>query len=81
MEDVKVGDEVPATDPETGRTEAKPVVALITGEDDKNLVQITVDTDGKKGGKSGLVIATEIHPFWVTALRKWIDAKDLKPGM
>ncbi|GAA3518550.1 RHS repeat-associated protein [Streptosporangium album] len=81
IEDVKVGDKVLATDPETGKTEAKPVIALITGEDDKNLVQITVDTDGKKGGKSGLVIATEIHPFWVPALHKWVNAKDLKPGM
>ncbi|MFI6885306.1 polymorphic toxin-type HINT domain-containing protein [Streptosporangium canum] len=81
IEDVKVGDKVLATDPETGKTEAKPVIALITGEDDKNLVQITVDTDGKKGDQTGLVIATEIHPFWVPALHKWVDAKDLKPGM
>ncbi|MEV6867418.1 polymorphic toxin-type HINT domain-containing protein [Streptosporangium subroseum] len=81
IEDVKVGDEVLATDPETGKTEVEPVIALITGEDDKNLVQITVDTDGKKGHQTGLVIATEIHPFWVPALRKWVNAKDLKPGM
>ncbi|WP_440103659.1 polymorphic toxin-type HINT domain-containing protein [Streptosporangium sp. H16] len=67
--------------PETGKTEAKPVIALITGEDDKNLVQITVDTDGKKGDQTDLVIATEIHPFWAPALRKWVDAKNLKPGM
>ncbi|MDP9862652.1 hypothetical protein J2S55_001918 [Streptosporangium brasiliense] len=81
IEDVKVGDEVLATDPETGKTEAKPVIALITGEDDKNFVQVTVDTDGRKGDKTGLVIATEIHPFWVPALREWVDARDLKAGM
>ncbi|MFF0249975.1 DNRLRE domain-containing protein [Streptosporangium sandarakinum] len=81
IEEVEVGDEVLATDPETGKTEAKPVIALITGEGDKNLVQITVDTDGRKDDKSGLVIATDKHPFWVPALRKWVDATDLKPGM
>ncbi|MEU1734843.1 polymorphic toxin-type HINT domain-containing protein [Streptosporangium sp. NPDC020145] len=81
IEDVKVGDEVLATDPETGKTEARPVIALITGEDDKNLVQITVDTDGKEGNKTGLVIATEIHPFWVPELHRWVDARDLTPGM
>jgi hypothetical protein len=70
-----------ATDPETGKTEAKPVIALIFGESDKHLVQITVDTDGKQGEETGLVVATEIHPFWVSELRKWVGAKDLKPGM
>ncbi|WP_455432609.1 golvesin C-terminal-like domain-containing protein [Streptosporangium canum] len=80
IEEVKVGDEVLATDPETGTTEAKPVTALIIGEGDKNLVQITVDTDGKKGDKTGLVTATDKHPFWAPELHEWVDAKDLLPG-
>ncbi|WP_371778487.1 polymorphic toxin-type HINT domain-containing protein [Streptosporangium subroseum] len=81
IEDVKVGDKVLATDPESGKTKAKSVTALITGEDNKHLVQVTVDTDGAKGHQTGLVIATEIHPFWVPKLHKWVDAKDLKSGM
>ncbi|GAA5056198.1 hypothetical protein HNP84_006985 [Thermocatellispora tengchongensis] len=80
-EDVQVGDKVLAADPETGATMAKPVTALIAGEDFKNLVQATVDTDGRKSNQTGLVIATEIHPFWVFELHAWVNAKDLKPGM
>ncbi len=81
IEEVEVGDEVIATDPETGETAVKPVMALITGEGDKHLVQITVDTDGDQGDKSGLVIATDGHPFWVAELGQWVDAKHLDPGM
>ncbi|OPG13112.1 polymorphic toxin-type HINT domain-containing protein [Microbispora sp. GKU 823] len=81
IEEVKVGDKVLATDPETGESEAKPVIALIIGEGEKNLVQITVNTDGDRGKKSSPVIATDHHPFWVEELRKWVDATDLKRGM
>ncbi|MGW4422943.1 polymorphic toxin-type HINT domain-containing protein [Streptosporangium sp. NPDC004631] len=80
IEQVKTGDKVLATDPDTGKTKAKPVIALITGEGAKNLVQITVDTDGTKGNKTGAIIATDTHPFWVTNLRTWVPATRLTPG-
>ncbi|MDL4813143.1 RHS repeat-associated core domain-containing protein [Actinomadura opuntiae] len=44
IENIKVGDKVLATDPETGETAAEPVLATITTDGDKNFVQITVDT-------------------------------------
>jgi Pretoxin HINT domain len=75
---VEVGDQVVATDPRTGKTEARPVAALITGEGDKDIVQITVDTDGDKGNRTGTVIATAGHPFWVDDFGGWIDAGDLQ---
>ncbi|MFB4278558.1 DNRLRE domain-containing protein [Nonomuraea sp. MTCD27] len=81
IERIEVGDEVLATDPETGETAAKPVTALITGEGDKELVDITVDTDGGKGEETGEVTATGEHPFWVRDLGTWVYAKDLEPGM
>ncbi len=77
---VKVGDQVVATDPRTGRTEARPVAALIIGEGDKNIVEITFDTDGDRGNRTGTVVATDGHPFWVDDFGGWIDAADLKPG-
>ncbi|MEV0398721.1 hypothetical protein [Actinoallomurus sp. NPDC050550] len=40
IKDIKVGDKVLATDPETGRTEARRVDTLITGDGDKKLVEI-----------------------------------------
>jgi hypothetical protein len=76
IDEVQVGDQVLATDPVTGRTEAKPVVGLIVGEGRKNLVEITVDT----GDPAGTIIATDGHPFWVDSENRWVDAKDLKPG-
>ncbi|TDD30064.1 hypothetical protein E1286_46145 [Nonomuraea terrae] len=81
IEDVEIGDEVLATDPETGKTEAKQVIDLIVGDGEKNLVQVTIDTDGKQGRDTGVIIATSQHPFWVPELRKWVDAGKLAPGM
>ncbi len=43
IEDLHVGDEILATDPETGETTAEPVLGTITSKGDKNLVQITVN--------------------------------------
>ncbi|MEU5992345.1 RHS repeat-associated core domain-containing protein [Spirillospora sp. NPDC047418] len=102
IEDVKVGDRVLATDPETGETRAQPVVGTITSKGDKNLVQITVNAAAPalgwmaghtpepttatplvlKKSKSGMLIATDTHPFWVAGdINAWVEAADLKPGM
>ncbi|WP_433547833.1 polymorphic toxin-type HINT domain-containing protein [Streptomyces sp. CA-294286] len=48
IEDIKTGDKVLATDPETGITKAEPVVATIIGEGSKDLVKITIRTDGER---------------------------------
>ncbi|MEV4013114.1 polymorphic toxin-type HINT domain-containing protein [Nonomuraea angiospora] len=81
IEDVKIGDRVIATDPATGQTKAEPVTALITGEGTKRLVKITVDIDGNRGTTTDTITATDNHPFWVPALRKWLEAGQLQPGM
>jgi hypothetical protein len=80
IKDVKVGDKVLATDPETGETRAETVTAEILGKGVKNLVKVTIDTDGKKGSKTAEITATDKHPFWVPELGEWIDATDLKSG-
>ncbi|SKC82765.1 polymorphic toxin-type HINT domain-containing protein [Krasilnikoviella flava] len=77
IEDVQLGDQVLATDETTGKSEPQAVVALITGDGDKDLVTLTV-TDAH--GDIGSVTATDGHPFWVPALDEWVDAGDLKPG-
>ncbi|OPG13724.1 polymorphic toxin-type HINT domain-containing protein [Microbispora sp. GKU 823] len=79
--EVKPGDKVKATDPETGKTGNRRVLATISGEGEKHLVGITVDTDGPHGHKTGHVVATDGHPFWVPDLHQWIDAGRLQPGM
>ncbi|MEV0830126.1 polymorphic toxin-type HINT domain-containing protein [Nonomuraea rubra] len=80
IEQVKVGDQVLATNPETGQTAAKPVIALIAGSGAKNLVQITVDTDGDAGNATGVVISTSEHPFWVPERHEWVAGTRLQPG-
>ncbi|MDQ0908728.1 RHS repeat-associated protein [Streptomyces canus] len=80
IEDLAPGDEVRATDPETGETAAKPVTTTITGHGVKQLVDVTVDTDGDRGDATATITATDGHPFWVPALHEWVDAKDLEQG-
>lgn len=76
IEDIKTGDKVIATDPKTGRTTTREVVATIITQDDKHFTDITVKTPA---GPSS-VIATDTHPFWSTDQKKWINAGDLRPG-
>ncbi|MFJ4413307.1 polymorphic toxin-type HINT domain-containing protein [Streptomyces sp. NPDC088925] len=76
IEKLKLGEEVLATDPETGETVKKKIVSTITTEDDKDFTDLTIAT-GK--GHSG-IIATDTHPFWVPNLKKWVKAGDLHPG-
>ncbi|MFI6303637.1 polymorphic toxin-type HINT domain-containing protein [Amycolatopsis thailandensis] len=80
IEDVQVGDEVLTTDPETGDTLTRPVTAVIDGEGTKDLVEVTVDTDGDLGDSTGIVIATGEHPFWADQQGRWVYAKDLRAG-
>lgn len=80
IKDVKIGDEVLATDPETGKTKPEKVTAEIKGVGLKHLVRVTVDVDGKQGSKTASVTATDQHPFWVPELGEWLDATDLRAG-
>ncbi|MFG1970011.1 RHS repeat-associated core domain-containing protein [Nonomuraea fuscirosea] len=80
IEDIEAGDEVVATDPKTGKNEAKSVITPITSEGVKNLVRVTVDSDGDQGGETGIVTATDTHPFWVPTARQWEQAGTLRPG-
>ncbi|MEU5638006.1 polymorphic toxin-type HINT domain-containing protein [Streptomyces milbemycinicus] len=77
IEDVKVGDKVLATDPQTGKTTARPVVATIVTKDDKEFTDLTINTDAGPAS----IIATDTHPFWVTSDNRWADAGDLTAGM
>ncbi|MFY1674294.1 RHS repeat-associated core domain-containing protein [Plantactinospora sp. WMMB334] len=80
IEDVEVGDQVMATDPETGVTTVQKVAGVVVGEGVKHLVEITIDSDGASGDGSGTLVATDGHPFWVADVEQWVDAGDLRPG-
>ncbi|MFD0402308.1 polymorphic toxin-type HINT domain-containing protein [Kitasatospora sp. NPDC127121] len=79
IEDLKVGDSVLASDPATGETSTRPITATISGTGQKNLVKIAVNGSDEKS-TSGLVTATDHHPFWVESKGRWVDAADLQSG-
>jgi RHS repeat-associated protein len=77
IKDIRSGDKVLATDPQTGQTAGKAVTALIEGQGHKDLVRVTVHT----GRGDDVILATAEHPFWVDNKQRWVDAGDLRPGM
>lgn len=72
IDEIQVGDDVLAVDPETGESGARDVSATIIGDGIKYLVEIEI-----AGGK---LVATDQHPFWQPDDKRWIDAKDLRVG-
>ncbi|ARQ69197.1 polymorphic toxin-type HINT domain-containing protein [Streptomyces marincola] len=77
IEDLKVGDEIIATDPETGETGARTVVATIITESDKSYTKVSLTGPD---GEAASIVATSHHPFWDEATDTWTDAEDLTPG-
>ncbi|MEV4110409.1 polymorphic toxin-type HINT domain-containing protein [Nonomuraea sp. NPDC049695] len=77
IEKIKAGEKVLATDPHTGKTAPQLVVAAFSGVGYLNLIQITVDTDGKKGDETGVILATEHHLFWDSEDHQWVRADHL----
>ncbi|MFI8436171.1 RHS repeat-associated core domain-containing protein [Streptomyces sp. NPDC079020] len=79
IEDVRIGDRVATTDPETGRETTRAVVGTIVTESDKDFVDLTVSTGDES--RTSALISTVTHPFWVASEGEWIDAGELRPGM
>jgi RHS repeat-associated protein len=77
IEDIKLGDKVQATDPETGETSPREVTRLIVTEDDKHFNELSIATvDGVEQ-----LTATYEHPFWSPSEKRWIEARQLEAGM
>ncbi|WP_152363791.1 polymorphic toxin-type HINT domain-containing protein [Microlunatus speluncae] len=70
IEDIQVGDEVVATDPETGETHGRRVVDTYVHENTPTYDVIT---------NTGTVTSTEEHPFYVPG-KGWVPVRDLQPG-
>ncbi|CCH30243.1 YD repeat-containing protein [Saccharothrix espanaensis DSM 44229] len=76
IRDVKVGDEVLATDPTTGEQGVRTVTDTRSHESERLNYRVTIRTDTG----TDTIVATDEHPFWVESLQKWVDAEDLRPG-
>ncbi|MFD9190656.1 polymorphic toxin-type HINT domain-containing protein [Streptomyces phaeochromogenes] len=77
IEDVELGDEVQATDPETGESGPRKVTRLIVTEDDKHFNELSIATED---GIEKLT-ATHEHPFWSPSEQSWVEAGNLAAEM
>jgi hypothetical protein len=77
IKDVKLGDEVTSTDPETGETTAEPVTQLHVNQD-TDLTDVTVQDEAT--GTRAVLHTTSNHPFWDADNSEWVAASELKPG-
>ncbi|TWJ28499.1 intein [Micromonospora sagamiensis] len=75
--DIQPGDEVVATDPETGETSAEPVTRLHVNID-RELTNLTVRGSGAE--RAVTLETTAHHPFWDATDRQWVDAGKLQVG-
>ncbi|QHY97871.1 hypothetical protein SSPS47_22430 [Streptomyces sp. S4.7] len=76
IDKVRVGMRVVATDPGSGRTEARTIERTITTRHDKDFTRLTVRTDSG----AEVLTATDTHPFWLTDRQRWADAGDIRAG-
>ncbi|WP_237300974.1 MULTISPECIES: polymorphic toxin-type HINT domain-containing protein [unclassified Streptomyces] len=76
IQDVKVGDEVLATDPETGKTHKRRVIATIITNDDKEFTRLTI----RAAGEEDEITSTDNHPFWSPNRHAWVNAANLVAG-
>ncbi|MFE7393419.1 RHS repeat-associated core domain-containing protein [Streptomyces sp. NPDC057582] len=82
IEDLKEGEYVLASDPETGDLQARQITDTRNHSGVKHLITLTVDPDGKNGkAQASSITATDEHPFWLPDFGKWVNAEDLEPGM
>ncbi|MFD9817527.1 polymorphic toxin-type HINT domain-containing protein [Streptomyces violascens] len=80
MEDLRAGDKVMATDPQTGETRPETVTATITTPDDKDFTDLTLTNDASPRGPPSKITSTHHHPYWSETRHQWIDAGELRVG-
>jgi hypothetical protein len=70
ISEIEVGDEVLATDPETGETGPREVIATLPHTDRL----LTLRTS------SGEIVTTEDHKYWNATVGEWQESQDLEEG-
>ena len=80
IRDVVVGDQVMATDPQTGETGPRTVKTLIRHTGPHMMVAVGTSKAGVENTTSDTIDATDNHPFWVQSRGEWVEAIELQPG-
>ncbi len=77
IDQLSVGDNVYAMDPDSGKSGLRQVDATMATPDDIDFTVITIE--GTQGAPENLT-ATSNHPFWSPSQKRWVAADDLIPG-
>ena len=81
IEQLRLDDKVAASDPTSEGYSTESVVRTIVGQGSKDLVEITVTTNGPDGAvQSSVLTATAGHPLYLPMVSKWVEAAALLPG-
>ncbi|MEV8627431.1 RHS repeat-associated core domain-containing protein [Streptomyces sp. NPDC051079] len=80
ISEIKPGDEVAATDPQTNASSGEPVERQIVTTDDTEFTNLTVVASESPEAKQSKLTTTWHHPFWNVTEKRWTNAKDLTPG-
>ncbi|MFJ3914167.1 polymorphic toxin-type HINT domain-containing protein [Streptomyces vinaceus] len=80
IQDVRVGDTVLATDPQTGETSPQQVTATITTPDDKDFTDLTLTDESNPRAPPVQLTSTLHHPHWNETRHQWVDAGEFTPG-
>jgi hypothetical protein len=80
IEDVAVGDSVLSTDPVSDSTAAQPVTGTHASVGSKQIIDLTLAVLGDVDTETGIVSATDTHPFWAPQLGTFVPAGSLAVG-
>ncbi len=80
IQNVRVGDTVLATDPQTGETRPQQVTATITTPDDKDFTDLTLTDEANPRAPPVQLTSTLHHPHWNETRHQWVDAGEFNPG-
>ncbi|MDH6117300.1 RHS repeat-associated protein [Kitasatospora sp. GAS204A] len=83
--DKLAGDQVAATDPQTGLTTAQPITQYIVTPGDQDFTDLTLLITPKLAASSTppritTIASTQHHPYWDLTTQRWTDAADLHQG-
>ncbi|MFI1152691.1 RHS repeat-associated core domain-containing protein [Streptomyces sp. NPDC020817] len=80
IQDVRVGDAVLATDPQSEETRPQQVTATITTPDDKDFTDLTLTDESNPRAPPVQLTSTFHHPHWNETRHQWVDAGEFTPG-
>ncbi|MFD8081626.1 polymorphic toxin-type HINT domain-containing protein [Kitasatospora sp. NPDC059722] len=84
IEQIKVGDQVLATNPQTGETGYKAVAAVVVTPNDEDFTDLSFQgalASGASEQAQGRTLTTTWHhPFWSLTNGRWTEASELRAG-